>query len=156
MSESLLPALWIRPTPYPANEPAFLGSGWGFPPCFSPADATILMTSGEANIRESLWILLSTTCGERLMLASYGCQIWSKIFDCFTNTLANEISVMVQNAIIEWEPRIDVEKVEVTEMNSRKGQLVIDISYRIRQTNSRSNFVYPFYLQEATLPPPTP
>lgn len=148
--------LWVRPTAHPAADPAFLGTGWSFPPSFSRHAASVVMTSGETDIRESLWILLSTSLGERIMLATYGCQIWSKVFAALTNTLANEIASLIRSAILDWEPRVDVEQVEVTQMATLRGCLNIDIGYRIRQTNVRSNLVYPFYLHEATLPPPVP
>jgi phage baseplate assembly protein W len=136
--------------------PSFLGTGWRFPPSFNPHNHSVVMASGATDIYESLWILISTSLGERIMLATYGCQIWSKVFAALTTTLAYEIASMIRNAILDWEPRVDVENVEVMETAPLRGQLSINITYRIRQTNVRSNLVYPFYRQEATLPPPIP
>lgn len=131
--------------------PSFLGCGWSFPPTFSQVAGQVVMVSAERDIRESLWILLSTSLGERIMLATYGCDLWSQVFTALTPTTANAIANMVSNAILEWEPRVIVEDVAVTDGRNGSGWLDINISYRIIQTNTRSNLVYPFDLREATL-----
>lgn len=133
--------------------PTFLGRGWSFPPSFSRRTASVAMVAGDLDIRESLWILLSTSIGERIMLATYGCDLMSKVFTSLTTTTANEIASMAGNAITAWEPRVTVEHVSVLENLDAQGWLNISIDYFVRQTNSRGNLVYPFYLLEATLPP---
>ncbi len=138
---------------YPPVEPAFLGRGWSFPPTFDPFHNTVVMASGDADIRESLHILLSTSLGERVMLATYGVDLISKVFTTLTTTTANEIATMVTRAIIEWEPRVSVDNVEVSE-SMLDGWVAISIDYTVRQTNTRSNMVFPYYQVEATLPPP--
>ncbi len=112
------------------------------------------MASGDLDIRESLWILLSTSLGERTMLATYGCDLMSQVFSTLTTTAVNEIIALVTKAILDWEPRVTVENVSVNEIDMLEGWLNISIDYFVRQTNSRSNLVYPFYTREATLPPP--
>lgn len=138
---------------YQPVEPAFLGRGWSFPPTFSRISASVMMASGDADIRQSLWIILTTSLGERIMLATFGCDLLSKVFSVLTTTTANEIAAMVTRAIVEWEPRVTVESVVVTE-SELDGWLDISITYVVRQTNSRSNLVFPFYRMESTLPPP--
>ena len=143
------------PAPQPDEPyPSFLGSGWSFPPTFSQLNASVQMSIGDRDIRESLYILLSTRLEERIMLASYGCDLWSQVFTTLTPTTANAIANMVANAIIEWEPRIDAEEVKVTETQNGTGWLNINIDYRIIQTNQRSNLVFPFCTREATLSAP--
>ncbi|MFN6251916.1 MAG: GPW/gp25 family protein [Acetobacteraceae bacterium] len=134
--------------------PSFLGRGWAFPPTFSRAQASVSMVAGEADIRESLWILLSTNPGERIMLPTYGCDLWGQVFTALTMTSANEIANMVTNAIVEWEPRIKVESVTVTEATDGAGWLDIRIDYMVLATNTRSNLVFPFYRVEMTIPTP--
>jgi uncharacterized protein len=131
--------------------PGFLGRGWAFPPTFNQPGARVMLSAGDVDIRQSLWILLSTGLGERLMLAPYGCDLWSEVFTALTPTTANAIAVMVANAIIEWEPRVTVENVTVSATQDGSGWLDISIDYRVIQTNSRSNLVYPYYTREATL-----
>ena len=140
-------------TTYPPVEPAFLGRGWSFPPTFNRVSATVAMASGDADIQQSLWIILSTSLGERIMLATFGCDLISKVFTTLTTTTANAIAAMVTRAITDWEPRITVESVTVAD-SELAGWIDISIAYVVRQTNSRSNLVFPFYRMEATLPPP--
>jgi phage baseplate assembly protein W len=145
-----------RGTTLPATAetyPAFLGCGWSFPPTFNRQTAAVAMVSADVDIRESLWILLSTNLGERIMLATYGCDLWSQVFTALTPTTANAIALMVTNAIIAWEPRVSVEAVTVTE-DGLAGRLDISIDYMVRQTNTRSNLVYPFYTREPAIAAP--
>src|SRR5262249_705342 len=65
------------------------------------------------DIRESLWILLSTSLGERIMVPTYGCMLWQMVFRNLTPTLLTELKDMVEQAIVNWEPRVTVEAVEV-------------------------------------------
>src|SRR3569623_1121188 len=111
------------------------------------------MVAGEVDIHESLNILLSTSLGERVMLTTYGVDLISKVFSTLTTTTANKIATMVTRAIIEWEPRVSVDNVVVSE-GILDGWVAISIDYTVRQTNTRSNIVFPYYQVEATLPPP--
>ncbi len=135
-----------------ATDKNFLGTGWSFPPAFDRLNATVLMTSGLVNIRQSLTVLLSTTIGERLMLATYGSNIQSRVFASLTETMANQMIAMIEKAILDWEPRINVISIDIAELEPLNGKLGILIDFIIIQTNTRANMVYPFYLNEATLP----
>ena len=137
-----------------ARPPSFLGTGWSFPTTFSRQSATVVMSSDVANIKQCLWVLFSTNMGERIMLATYGTGLRLKVFDSLTETLANDIRSLIEKAILDWEPRIDVLRVDVDEVDPLYGELAISVDFVVRQTNARSNLVYPFYLGEATLAPP--
>jgi phage baseplate assembly protein W len=134
-----------------ASDPAFLGSGWSFPPTFSRSVLGITLVSGIEDIRESLQILFSTAQGERVMLPEYGCDLWRMVFRGMTTTLTTELKDMVEQAIILWEPRIDLLSVSAVRDPNQDGLVNIDVAFTVRRTNTRSNFVYPFFLQEATL-----
>lgn len=133
----------------------FLGTGWTFPPTFSRVLASVEMSSDDANIQQCLGVLFGTAIAERLMLASYGTNLRLRVFDALTATLENEIRTAVQKAILNWEPRIDVISIDITQQSPLDGRLDIGIDYLVRKTNARSNLVYPYYLSEATtaLPP---
>jgi uncharacterized protein len=132
-------------------QPAFLGTGWGFPPTFSRPLQGVEMVSGVADIRESLHILFSTAQGERVMVPLYGCDLWRMVFRDLTTTLLTELKDMVEQAIVLWEPRIDLLAVDVVQDLAEDGLVRIEVDFVVRRTNTRSNFVYPFYLREATL-----
>jgi hypothetical protein len=114
------------------------------------------MVSGEADVKEALWVLFSTAPGERIMLPTFGCDLWRLVFGTLTTAFKTEVEDAVRQAILYWEPRVDVESIEVTEDSTQPGLLNILVSYIIRRTNARANLVYPFYLQEGTLVPAPP
>lgn len=134
-------------------ETAFLGTGWTFPPTFDRGQTTVVMAVGEADVRESLWVLFSTAPGERVMLPTYGCAIWRMVFRTLTTTATTEIADAVARAVLDWEPRVDLAGVAVAADPEQQGLVSITVDYVIRTTNTRDNLVYPFYLREGTLVP---
>lgn len=133
-------------------ESSFLGTGWSFPPTFSRLDYSVEMVSDEQDIRESLWVLLCTSLGERIMLPNYGSQLWRMVFQNVTNTLMTQLADIVRQAVLEWEARINVDDVVVQPDATVAGLVLIDLYYTIAKTNARNNLVFPFYIQEGTIP----
>ena len=134
----------------------FLGTGWSFPPTFSPISYSIEMVSDNEDIQQSLWILFSTRIGERIMAARYGADIWKMVFRAINTTLMTQLKNMIKQAILNWEVRIDVDDIQIERSSAVDGVLLIAVNYTIRRTNTRSNLVYPFYVTEATIPAATP
>lgn len=135
------------------TEQSFLGTGWSFPPTFSRLTYSIDLVSDERDIHESLRILLSTALGERLMVPDYGSQLARLVFQNINTTLATQLEDYVRQAILYWEPRIDVDEVVVRPNATPDGVVLITVFYTVRKTNARNNFVYPFYLNEKTISP---
>jgi uncharacterized protein len=133
-----------------SNDPAFLGTGWSFPPSFTRGGADVVMVSGVEDVHESLRILLSTRLGERVMREEYGCDLLQVQFEEIDQALINRITGLVTDAVIRGEPRIELDKVAVDESSSTDGLLLIQVAYTVASTNSRYNLVYPFYVYEAT------
>ncbi|WP_439581595.1 GPW/gp25 family protein [Dyadobacter bucti] len=134
---------------------SFLGKGWAFPPAFNIATGTVEMVRDEEDIRQSLYILLSTSLGERVMQPDYGCNLNDYVFEGLSSSTIGYIKERVANSILYYEPRIVVDKIEVTSAGSSdnlEGNFLIDISYSIPGTNSRFNYVYNFYKNEAVKP----
>ncbi|MCC6288279.1 MAG: GPW/gp25 family protein [Chitinophagaceae bacterium] len=129
---------------------SFLGSGWGFPPVFNKVEKQVGMLSDEADIQSSLEILLSTRPGERVMRPDYGCNLDELLFEPLTTTLKTYIKDLVSTAILYHEPRIEVNKIELDDSGTLEGIIILSIEYTVRSTNSRYNFVYPFYKNEGT------
>ena len=107
------------------------------------------MVSELEDICESLHILLSTRPGERIMRPEYGCNLDYLQFEPLNETLYAFVRQMITNAILYFEPRIDLERIEFDLAQELEGVLNIELSIVVRSTNSRFNFVYPFYLEEA-------
>jgi len=131
---------------------AFIGTGWSFPPTFNKDEpfGSVKMLSDEQDIQSSLEILLSTSPGERVMLSNYGCNLKELLFEPLTTTFKTYIADLIQTAILYHEPRIEVEKISLDESRELEGFVLISIIYRVRKTNSRFNYVYPFYKNEGT------
>ncbi len=129
---------------------SFLGRGWSFPPTFDNTTHTVEMVSDEEDIQESLQILLSTRKGERIMLPDYGCNLDEMVFENMTTTFKTYLSEMIKNAILFYEARIDANSITIDDSGSTNGVILIIIDYTIRTTNSRFNFVFPYYKTEGT------
>jgi uncharacterized protein len=136
------------------NFKSFLGTGWAFPPGFDTETRTVVMVSEEEDIKQSLQILLSTSLGERVMQPGYGCNLNDFVFEPLNSTVIGYIKDIVENAILFYEPRIIAGNIEVTPMDSFdliEGKFTISIDYTIPGTNSRFNFVYNYYKNEALI-----
>ena len=90
------------------------------------------------------------------MVPEFGCALWRMVFAKLDLTTMTEMQDLVRRAILNWEPRVTVDAV-TAEADPRVAGLVhINVAYTIRRTNARSNLVYPFYVNEATIAPPHP
>jgi phage baseplate assembly protein W len=126
---------------------AFLGVGWAFPPC-TAADGSTAIAQYEQDVYEAIWIILSTDWGERVMRPSFGAGLRSFVFGQLSQTTLQKVQTRVQESLIQWEPRINVEQVSVTIDPNQQGVLLIAITYFVRVTNTLQNLVYPFFLEE--------
>lgn len=128
----------------------FLGRGWSFPPTFNRNRPGVDMLEHEADIASSLEILLSTLPGERIMLPQYGCNLTELVFESLDTRMKTLMADKVESAILYHEPRIDLESVRLDDSRELEGVVLIEIIYRVKSTNSRFNFVYPYYKLEGT------
>jgi uncharacterized protein len=134
---------------------SFLGTGWSFPPTFERDTGSVTLVSDEEDIKQSLNILLSTSLGERVMQPEYGCNLTDYLFESLSSSVIGYIKDRVKNAILYYEPRIIAGKIEVTSDASFElveGRFTISIEYTIAGTNSRFNYVYDYYKNEALRP----
>jgi len=133
-----------------AHDDAFLGTGWSFPPTFDRDHGEASMISGEQDIRQSLQVLFSTIKGERVMLPGFGCALDTLVFDDIGPALEMRIRQVLLDAILFYEPRIEVGAADIAiEADpDEHGTLRVRLSFRVRQTNTRSNMVFPFYYIE--------
>jgi hypothetical protein len=125
----------------------FLGQGWAFPVGVD-AGGKIKVSREEEDIRQAIWIILSTSKGERVMRPDFGCGIHDFVFASINTASVALIENSVREALTLWEPRIEVTGVQVSTENVAKGELLVSVDYKVRTTNNRFNLVYPFYLTE--------
>jgi phage baseplate assembly protein W len=127
---------------------AFLGAGWGFPVGVDAQSGGINAAAYEESVRQSLWIILGTAKGERVMRPDFGCGIYDLVFENVTTALFGRIAQAVREALLMFETRIDVLDVQVRPDNGGEV-LLISIEYEVRATNNVFNLVYPFYLERS-------
>lgn len=123
----------------------FIGRGWAFP-LRTDATGSIALVSGEREIVESIRLILATAPGERPMRPEFGCGIHDLVFAPADAATAGEIAFAVRRALETWEPRITLDDVVIDFAEADEGTLLIDIRYRIRDTNDPRNLVFPFYV----------
>ncbi len=128
----------------------FIGKGWSFPPAFEATQEAVVMTDQYEDIRRSLEVLLSTRPGERVMQPKFGCNMEELLFENLDNGTKTLMADRIRTAILYFEPRIEAKKIELDDTSQNEGLILIRIEYIVSATNTRFNFVYPFYRNEAT------
>jgi uncharacterized protein len=123
----------------------FIGAGFAFPMRTDTAGG-IALVRREQELEESMRLILATAPGERPMRPQFGCGLHDYVFAPADATTAGHIAYEVRHALTRWEPRVDVEDVDVNATPERPDTLYIDIRYSIRGTNDPRNLVFPFYL----------
>ncbi|WP_316632411.1 GPW/gp25 family protein [uncultured Flavobacterium sp.] len=132
------------------KETVFLGSGWAFPVSFSVDNHQLNLSANETNINESINVILNTSKGERTLESGFGSGLQQYMFKKIDNTLKGEIIETIKFALLRYEPRILVQDVKVASTDVLNGKMEILISYIYSKTNTRHNYVFPFYLKEGT------
>lgn len=128
----------------------YLGRGWSFPPEFVRTQPGVTMLEEEADVASSLAILLGTTPGERIMQPLYGCNLSELVFESLDMRMKTLMADKVESAILYYEPRVALERVNLDDSREAEGVVLIGVVYRVKSTNSRFNFVYPYYMREGT------
>ncbi|HEV2682387.1 MAG TPA: GPW/gp25 family protein [Rhodanobacter sp.] len=126
----------------------FLGIGWKFPLQVT-ASGSVAQSRYEQRIEESIYLILSTARGERVMLSDFGCGIHELVFAPNNAVTRSRVVQGVRKALTAYERRIDVLDVSTDSSSGQDNLLLIRINYRIRINNALGNLVYPFYVQEA-------
>ncbi len=133
----------------------FLGSGIAFPLNIDE-QGHISMNSLEEQVRQSILLILRTAKGERVMRHDFGAGLHRLVFSPSNYATFAMVEHEVKDALVRFEPRIDVLNVKVTPYSDELGKLEpekldIYLEYRVRKTDTMFNLVYPFYLERGTL-----
>jgi phage baseplate assembly protein W len=124
---------------------SFLGTGWAFP-ILPDSSGKLAYVSGDANVEQSLRVLLSTQLNERVMRPTFGCGAPNYVFAPGSVQFLNRLQETVTDALTTWEPRVDVLAVVAEADPDDPSHVTVAVSCRVRATNSPLNLVYPFYL----------
>ena len=128
----------------------FIGTGWKFPIEFKKNLKTVVMLTGEEDIKNSLDVLFATNVGERIMHANYGTALQTFLFMPINKSTLTYMQAIISDEILFNEPRIVLNNIEIESSVEENGRLDIIIDYKVTATNNRYNYVYPFYLKEAS------
>jgi phage baseplate assembly protein W len=149
------------------KDTSFLGIGWNFPPTFNCITGGVEMLSGKEDVESSMQIIISTEIGERVMQPTFGCGLRQFVFEPITHTTRQTIDLygnaakgestpteamlenIVREALVYHEPRIIVNKLE-SYAQPLYGRIDIAVEYTLITTNTRYNYVFPYYINEAT------
>ena len=133
------------------NEVDFLGRGFSFPPKIDKVTGRFVMASGDNDVKQSIYIILTTKKNEYAMLPEFGSDLFNYVFglpDPANISLARESII---EALTIWEPRIEGVDVSIDMGGLKDGKVIFDINYFVRSTNAPANLVFPYYLYDTKL-----
>ncbi len=130
------------------NDRAFLGAGMKFPPQIDPGTGRFAVSAREQSVRESVYLILMTSRGERWLEPNFGSQMASYAFMDTSPTMLRMMSDDLRDLLLTQEPRISDVDVEI-DPETKNGCLLVNIRYTVAATNSQDNLVFPFYLNAA-------
>lgn len=122
----------------------FIGAGWTFPLEIN-SSGSFSLSRGTQKLEQAMRLILSTSPGERPMRPEFGCRLRDYVFRGATLDNAAALAAEVKSALKFWEPRVDVERVDVYPADGSDSLLYIDIGYVVKASNDRRNLVFPFY-----------
>ncbi len=128
----------------------FIGTGFRFPIRINGRGG-LSWSSGPERIQDSIWIIITTALGERVMRPRFGAGVSNFVLNSNSLVVRTQLADAIKRALVEWEPRIELEGVRVDEVPEQASQVLIGIDYRLRETNELFNMVYPLYVQEGTI-----
>ena len=123
----------------------FLGRGLAFPMQVNPR-GEIALAGGQRDIEQAIRLILETIPGERKMRPEFGCRIHELVFAPNNASTEGLVIHYVEEALKRWEPRIDVQEVDVDTDPNWDGALLVEIKYRVKDTHDQRSIVYPFHL----------
>jgi hypothetical protein len=125
---------------------SFLGKGWTIPLRPDERSGKLEYESGPEKVRQSIQIILDTEPGERIMRPAFGCGLRRHLMKPNTTATHALIQRDVSSALKTWEPRIEVQSLQVTPGDD-PSLVLIEILYIHKRDGRQGNFVYPFYLE---------
>ncbi len=132
------------------REKEFLGSGWSFPITFSAGNYQLDLVQYENAIEDSIDVILKTNLGARPLVPQFGSGLEKFFFETMSSTMKADLQNTVKNSLLQNEPRITVNEVMVEFVDELSGMVEVTINYTYNQTNTRHNYVFPFYINEGT------
>lgn len=122
----------------------FVGRGLAYP-LRVDRTGSLALVERHREVEEAIRLILGTAPGERPLRPEFGCRIHDHVFAPVNDTTAGTVAYEVRRSLRRWEPRIDVEDVQILFDGDEPARLYVDVTYRIRDENDPRNLVFPFY-----------
>ena len=122
-----------------------LGSGLAFPLQVDRRGA-LALAHDETDVDQAIHLILATAPGERPMRPEFGCGVHDFVFETIDAGTVAQMETEIRDALDRWEPRVEVVDVTFDLDGAGRGELAIEIAYRVRATNHMRNLVHPFYV----------
>jgi phage baseplate assembly protein W len=123
-----------------------VGVGWAFPVHWD-ASGRVAMVSDVEEIQQSIRIILRTNLGSRAMRPTFGADVDRYVFAPRTDQVCFQLAFDVERALLLYEPRIIVDRVEALPAGEAEDRIDVTIEYRIDSHRRPTSLVVPFYLQ---------
>lgn len=126
---------------------SYIGKGFSLTDMFyyeeSDGEWKTNVITGTEKINESIKAILSTRVGERFFMPQFGSKLYTINFQQNSYISCDLAVVYVKEALLNWEKRIVVDSVDVT-MDFDSNQVLISVSYHIKNSNVQGSYVYPY------------
>src|SRR5258708_19516172 len=86
----------------------YLGRGWSFPVRLREKTGSVSLSEYDADVRESIRVILSTAPGERVMRPDFGCGIHDMAFEAISTTTLADMEDQVREPLAAFESRLHV------------------------------------------------
>jgi uncharacterized protein len=127
------------------NRYARLGQGLGQP--VAPDDnGRLPFVAGPEKVRQSIFTLLDTDPGERVMRPDFGCGLRRYLMAPNNPATRAAIAREITQTLGRWEPRIQLLDIQVSPTDDR-AMVLIEIQYAQVLDARQDVLVYPFYLE---------
>ncbi len=109
----------------------------GFPLLALPDEhGRLSFPSLEQSVREAIEVILRTRPGEQLMRPDFGAGLANFVGQPNTVATRRRIRDTITEALLRWENRIIVDRVDVFELEQQPAHVRIEIAYRLRRTGA--------------------
>lgn len=125
-----------------------IGTGWDFPPAFDRNEGGARLISGIREIESSIYVILHTALGERVMRRSFGSNLHELLFEPLTENIRTYMATSLRSALETNEPRIEVNAVRLQQDDPALGRVDIHVEVTILRTREPLSLVLPYYLPE--------
>ena len=115
-------------------KPRAPSTGWPLLPSPDQNGELAYPPSLADSVRQQLQVILSTRPGEQLMRPGFGAGLAEFLGEPDTITTRRRIYDRVSESVGRWEPRVEVDRIEVSDLPGRPGWLRIELGYRLRRT----------------------